>query len=330
MTGPDSSWSLVRNSGGLTRSEGSRSPLYAGESSAGMGTSAGSGSSNGGALGISAYSKYIGPAMKYGRKACGMPTRNSETAKPMALRMKPSHQYRSANRGTQPSRTIHRPSRTACPIATTAAVLIHGDPRQYVNALVSDAPTNPSHDYWFLGQRQRLRDSIAAKSQFLKEFFSMTRAAFGTGDPSFDAFAVPNDNKLEIAECGQNIRSTEPEEAVEIVYTAIDRISDLYTNESAESSNVFRDLIRASALCSAVSSIEQCLNFALSAEDFWLLENPVAIFSNEEVCRRFLQPNKQRCLDAAKLLPDRNACGLRELTTITAFARQFFLCAPVY
>ncbi|OQV18419.1 hypothetical protein BV898_07621 [Hypsibius exemplaris] len=408
------------------------SPLYAGESSAGMGTSAGSGSSNGGLSGtFSKYSKYIGPAMKYGGKLAGMLYKKfgSSKDKPIttagglgaiaglgtAQAYGPSDETLSSvsdrDRGTQ--RLLdHPPSvRDGVSDRYDSSSSDSRRPPAVRDALVSDAPTYvpytmapttrrpvtsresaanindssvdpcvlmrwnrelpfteiPRMTIGFLANDSVSGDSIAAKSQFLKEFFSMTRAAFGTGDPSFDAFAVPNDTnwevcqlrspgrrsqssdftfvpgpaagstkcliatrmKIEIAECGQNIRSTEPEEAVEIVYTAIDRISDLYTNDSAESSNVFRDLVRASALCSAVPSIETCLNFALSAEDFWSLKNPVAIFSNEEVCRRFLQPNKQRCLDAAKSLPERNACGLRELTTIIAFARQFFLCASV-
>ncbi|XP_055353817.1 uncharacterized protein LOC129599555 [Paramacrobiotus metropolitanus] len=112
--------------------------------------------------------------------------------------------------------------------------------------------------------------------------------------------------------------------------TSIHNLLAKYTNTS-ENLDLLSDLQNAAKAClvdgkPGSSAPAFCLDFSLDAGQITAVGNDDSIFGNEDVCRVYLNPNVS-CLNINAANRTASPCGLKQLTTLLVFARNFYLCA---
>ncbi|XP_055354283.1 uncharacterized protein LOC129599938 [Paramacrobiotus metropolitanus] len=119
---------------------------------------------------------------------------------------------------------------------------------------------------------------------------------------------------------------SQPSGQEEPIYTAVKRLTSLYTNASSDNT-LLLEIVLSAKKCypkdtAPPKQIIPCLDHSVGVAQVTSLENSTSVFGNEEVCRKFLNPNITSCIPQDSTFP----CTAVDLTNLNVFVRNYYLC----
>ncbi|GAU95669.1 hypothetical protein RvY_07252 [Ramazzottius varieornatus] len=160
-------------------------------------------------------------------------------------------------------------------------------------------------------------ESTTAKARFIAELLRLSLDSYVQMESSGDVFEIPQG--FDLSKC--NFKKSE-----DPLSLSVNHLLKLYAERSA-TSELLLDLVKASKAClgsedrSVPLELLGCVDFSFGSEQVLQQQSYRSIFANDEICRRYLQPNFRDCLPL-----ETHPCNTDHIETLNTFARFFYLC----
>ncbi|OWA50401.1 hypothetical protein BV898_14920 [Hypsibius exemplaris] len=170
-------------------------------------------------------------------------------------------------------------------------------------------------------------ETTNAKARFMGELLSLSLESYLSLESSAgDVFEIPAG--FDLTKC--NLKKAEDEPLL----TSVNQLLKLYSDRAA-TTDLLLGLTKAAKACLSREEQQQgqgqgsfplelvpCLDFSFGSEQVLKQVTPKSIFYNEEICRKYLNPNIRDCIPLQPTHP----CGADHIEALNKFARQYYQC----